>query len=216
MDWYPDLSTEAKCRELLDRYPENVLVRDSLATLLQSQGREEEPSQLLALRDGSRSLKYEMGLLIKHERIRHRPDDPDAYLSRGIWHQGFGSYREALSDLDRAIKLRPTIAYAFCSRADLRATCPDDAIRDGRLAIEDALMAMNLAEQAGELIGDWRQRRYLQVLAAAYATNNQFREAITYQTRALDLALTKPARSKISQRLEQYRMAIQSGTRRGS
>jgi hypothetical protein len=60
--WCPDLSTEAKCRALLGRDPENFFVRESLAALLQSQGREEEASQLLSLRNGSRSLKYDMGI----------------------------------------------------------------------------------------------------------------------------------------------------------
>ncbi len=27
MDSFPDLTTEAKCRELLDRYPDNVFVK---------------------------------------------------------------------------------------------------------------------------------------------------------------------------------------------
>ena len=207
MEWYPDLSTEAKCRELLARYPENVFVKHRLVTLLHSQGREEEARQL-RLRESSRPLKYDMSLLNYDERIRQRPDEPVTHLNRGIWHHKFGSYREALSDLDRAIMLDPTIAYAFCSRADLRATCPFEEIRDGWLAIEDAQTAVRLAEQAGELIGDWRHRLYLQVLAAAYATYNQFPKAIAVQSRALDLALTKTTRAKISQRLEQYQNGI--------
>ncbi len=72
------------------------------------------------------------------------------------------------------------------------------------MALEDARTAMKLAEQAGELIGDWRQRRYLQVLAAAHAENNDLQEAIALQARALDLALTKKARSVIKRRLDQY------------
>ncbi len=64
---------------------------------------------------------------------------------------------------------------------------------------------MSLAERAGELIGDWRQRIYLQVLAAAHAENGDLQEAIAVQSLAVDLALTWRARSEISQRLEQYR-----------
>jgi tetratricopeptide (TPR) repeat protein len=151
------------------------------------------------------SLKYDMGLLNYNERIRHCPDDPVAHLRRGIWHHGYGSYEAALSDYDRAILLNSRIAYAYCSRASLRATCPDNAFRDGRLAIDDARQALELAEQAGELIGDWRHRLYFQVLAAAHAENSEFQKAIALQSRALGLALTKTARSIISKRLEQYR-----------
>jgi hypothetical protein len=101
--------------------------------------------------------------------------------------------------------LNSTFAYAVRCRADLRATCPDEAFRDGRLALEDALTAMKLAERAWELIGDWRHRSFLQVLAAAHAANSNFAEAITFQARALDLTLTRRVRSVISGRLEQYR-----------
>ena len=149
------------------------------------------------------------------ERIRQCPDDPVAHLNRGIWHHWHGSYRKALSDYDRAIMLNPTIAYGFCARANLRATCPDHAFRDGWLALEDAQTAIKLAQKAGELNRDWRHRLYLWVLAAAHAAKNQFREAITFQTRALDLAITKTARSTISQRLEQYRTGNPTSEEKG-
>jgi hypothetical protein len=101
-----------------------------------------------------------------------------------------GSFGKALPDYDTSIMIDPTIAYAFCARANLRATCPDESFREGQMALEGARTAMKLAEQAGELIGDWRHRLYLQVLAAAYAEHNDFQEAIGLQRRALDLALT--------------------------
>src|SRR5262249_58295084 len=114
--------------------------------------------EILSLDDATHSLKYDMGLLNHNERIRHSPNDPVAHLNRGIWQHKRGSYEASLSDYDRAILLNPRVAYAFCARASLRATCPDNAFRDGRLAIDDARVALNLAEQAGELIGDWRHR----------------------------------------------------------
>jgi tetratricopeptide (TPR) repeat protein len=208
MESQPDLTTEAKWRELLERYPENVFLKYRLASLLESQGREEEASQILALHDPPQSLKYDMGLLVEDERIRQRPDDPVAHLNRGIWHRWHGSYSKALSDYDRSIRIDPTIAYAFCALGDLRATCPDEAFRDGRLALEDARTTMELAVKAGELIGDWRHRLYLQVFAAAHAADNQFRKAIAFQARALDLALTRTTRSEISLRLELYRTGV--------
>jgi tetratricopeptide (TPR) repeat protein len=205
MDSYPDLTTEGKCRELLERYPENAFVKYRLALLLRSQGREKETCEVLPI-GPTHGLKYDMGLLNYDERIRQRLADWVAYLNRGIWHHWHGSYRKALSDFDKAIMINPTVAYAFCCRANLRATCPDEAFREGQMALEDALTAMKLADMAGELIGDWRHRLFLQVLAAAHAEKNDFQRAIPLQTRALDLAITRTAKSEINQRLEQYRL----------
>ncbi len=204
MDSYPDLSTEAKCRELLDRYPDNLFVRDRLASILRSQGRNDEASELLPVEPPY--LKYDMGLLTHDERIRQNPKDTVAYLNRGIWHHWNGSFGKALTDFDTSISIDPTIAYAFCARASLRATCPDETFRNGQMALEDARTSLKLAEQAGQLIGDWRHRLYLQVLAAAHAENAEFKQAIVIQTTALELALTNGPRSQISQRLEQYRL----------
>jgi tetratricopeptide (TPR) repeat protein len=145
-----------------------------------------------------------MGLLQHDERIRQDPEDSVEYLNRGIWHHWNESFDKALTDFDTSILINPTIAYAFCARASLRATCPDETFRDGQMALEDARTALNLAEQARQLIGDWRHRLFLQVLAAAHAENAEFEEAIVFQTRALELALTNGPRSMISQRLEQY------------
>jgi hypothetical protein len=47
MESFLDLTTEAKCRELLDRYPDNLFVKDRLASLLRSQGRNDEAPELL-------------------------------------------------------------------------------------------------------------------------------------------------------------------------
>jgi tetratricopeptide (TPR) repeat protein len=144
---------------------------------------------------------------LKHdEHIRQHPEDSIAYLNRGIWHHWHGSFEKALTDFDTSIMIEPTIAYAFCARASLRATCPDATFRDGQMALEDARTALKLAKQARQLIGDWRHRLYLQVLAAAYAENAEFEEAIVIQTSALELALTNGPRRQISEGLDLYRL----------
>jgi tetratricopeptide (TPR) repeat protein len=145
-----------------------------------------------------------MGLLRHDENLREHPDDWAEYLNHGIWHHWHEAYREALSDYDRSIEIAPAIAYAFCSRASLRATCPDPAFRDGPKALEDARTAMRVARLAGELIGDWRERLYLQVLAASHAECGDFQEAIAVQSMALDVASTLRAKSEIFPRLEGY------------
>jgi tetratricopeptide (TPR) repeat protein len=204
MPAHPDLSTERSCRELLARYPDNSFLKDRLAKILRAEGREEEATTLES--DSAwGDLKYHWGLLGYDERLRNDPSDAVAHLNRGLWHRKRGEWSKALSDYDRSIEIGPGIAHAFCCRACLRATCPDDRFRGGPKAVADALTAMRLAWEQGELIGDWRERMYLQVLAAAHAENGEFDEAVVLQTKALELALTKTTRSRIGEMLAAYR-----------
>ena len=105
MDSFPDLTTEAKCRELMDRYPDNVFVKFRLASILRYQGRNEEAREVLPVEPGS--LKYDMGLLTYDERIRQHAQDSVAYLNRGIWHHRHGSFGKALSDFEHVHLDRP-------------------------------------------------------------------------------------------------------------
>jgi hypothetical protein len=84
MESFPDLTTEAKCRELLERYPDNIFVKYRLASLLRSQGGNDKAREVIPV-EPPHSLKYEMGLLMHDERIRQRPNDSVAYLNRGTW-----------------------------------------------------------------------------------------------------------------------------------
>jgi tetratricopeptide (TPR) repeat protein len=200
----PDLSTEAKCRELLDRYPDNDYLKERLADILRSQGQEDQADAIMSAIIPGNTIKYGRGLLRYDEAIRRNPLDAVTLLNRVIWHHWHGVWEKARADFDRAIEIEPTIAYAFCSRASLSATCPDDRFRDGPKALENAVTALKLAEEHGELIGDWRQRQYLQVLAAAHAENGSFQEAIKVQTEALDLSITKSSRHEITEILVVY------------
>ena len=146
-------------------------------------------------------MKYDMGLLKYDERILQHPEDSVAYLNRGIWHHWNGSFGKALTDFDTSISIDSTIAYAFCARASLQeqlVPTRHSGMADGDRGCSDAL---KVSEQAGQLIGDWRHRLYLQVLAAAHAENAEIEEAIVVQTRALELALTNGPRSQIAERL---------------
>jgi nucleotide-binding universal stress UspA family protein len=73
--------------------------------------------------------------------------------------------------------VNPRDAGSYNSYAWLLATCPDGRVRDGKKAIE-------YARRACELQG-WKDPNGLETLAAAYAEDGQFGEAIRWQRKAL-------------------------------
>jgi hypothetical protein len=114
MESSPDLSTETKCRELLDRYPDNLYVKERLAAILRSQGRNDEANKILPVEPPY--TKYDEQLLTDDEHIRRNPQDAVAYLNRGIWHHWHGLFGKALSDFDTSIT--PTSRRPLCSKQE--------------------------------------------------------------------------------------------------
>jgi tetratricopeptide (TPR) repeat protein len=136
--------------------------------------------------------------------IANNAEDHRAFCNMGLWWHWMGDYAKALEHYNEAIRLSPTFAYALSDRASLRATCPDATWRNGDAALDDAKKAMEYAAEAGEMDGSWKQRQYLQVLAAAYAECGDFAEAVRCQTAALQLAITKSSAGEIRTRLAGY------------
>jgi hypothetical protein len=86
---------------------------------------------------------------------------------------------------------------AYGNFAWILATCPEGKVRDGKRAIQMATKACELT--------DWKSGRELSILAAAYAENGQFDEAVRYQTKALeDPVYRGPAGDGFRKRLELY------------
>jgi tetratricopeptide (TPR) repeat protein len=148
--------------------------------------------------------KTEFSVAQFEDAIAKNPEDERAFFNMGLWWHWKGEYAKALEYYNEAIQLSPTFAYALSARASLRATCPDPTWRDGDAALDDATKAIQYAAEAGEMDGSWKQRHYLQVLAAAHAENASFPEAIHWQTEALKLAITKTAIRVTRSRLALY------------
>jgi tetratricopeptide (TPR) repeat protein len=91
-----------------------------------------------------------------------------------------GHVREAVDQWQDALAIEPENGNAASNLAWVFATCPDDPIRDGRRAVE-------LAEKALRLSGG-KIPMVFRVLAAAYAENGQFSQAIESAQRGADLA----------------------------
>jgi tetratricopeptide (TPR) repeat protein len=131
------------------------------------------------------------------EALRLDPKNGFAYSVRGELLARQGRYDQAIADYDHATRLDPNSDEAFRGRAWLLATCPDDRLRDGKRAYQDAVAA-------GRLSG-FSDGRHLDALAAAYAECGDFKNAVSYQEKALGLHAQEYYRKSGQERLVLYR-----------
>jgi tetratricopeptide (TPR) repeat protein len=124
------------------------------------------------------------------------PQFSGAYLNRGTVHYAKRDYEAALKDYASAQQFDPNNIRAFNDAAWLLATCPVEAIRNAKLAVQ-------LAEQA-ETLSDLPVGNFLDTLAAAYAADGRFDDAVQAAERALKL-LPEEEKPATSVRLEKYR-----------
>nr|MDQ2869075.1 tetratricopeptide repeat protein [Verrucomicrobiota bacterium] len=109
------------------------------------------------------------------------------FLARAHLFEQKRMWREAAQDLDTAVKYcdkRDKGSWWRVTNADawLKATCPQDSIRD-------AASAVKLAKASCEST-DWKSSLSLDTLAAAYAAASQFDEAVRWQHEALRFEAT--------------------------
>ena len=127
--------------------------------------------------------------------IKACPEFSEAYVGRGAIHHNQGRMKSALDDYNRTLELDPYADDALANRALLRAACTDASLRDGKLAIADAQRACELTHH--------EDLENLATLAAAYAENGQFDQAIQWQQKALSKWRGRP-NSDWRERLELY------------
>jgi tetratricopeptide (TPR) repeat protein len=112
--------------------------------------------------------------------LQLRPDDADAHTCLGNALLRQHLQNEAMAQYETAAALAPNDFHSRNNMAWLLATSSDASIRDGAKAVE-------LAQQAVALSGG-REPNFIRTLAAAYAENGRFSEAIAAAQQALAVA----------------------------
>ena len=125
--------------------------------------------------------------------LQVRPDQDKAWENLGAVFIRQGRFLEALELFRRWGTLVPDRPGAILSQAWLLATCPDADVRDGKKALK-------LAKQICRASG-YRRPGALGVLAAAYAEEGRYEEAVRYAQRALWLA-TRGRKDKLVSQIE--------------
>jgi len=131
------------------------------------------------------------------EAIRLNPTYAHAFNSRGFAYAKKQEYDKAIKDFSETIRLDPQYANALGHLAWLLATCPKDGLRDGKKAVQLATKACELSE--------WKLSSYLEILAAAHAECGDFKQAVKWQKKAIELGYeNKDEGQKAVKRLRLY------------
>lgn len=118
-----------------------------------------------AMADYSKEIQFNSASLAGHARLAQ------CYARKG-------DYEKAVNNFRVAIRIDPAFDEALRNLAWLRATCPDAKFRNGEEAVELARKACELTE--------WKDREGLDALAAAYAENGAFDQAIEWEKKAIE------------------------------
>ncbi|MBX9788539.1 MAG: tetratricopeptide repeat protein [Pirellulales bacterium] len=118
-----------------------------------------------------------------------------AWQGRADAHLALGEQVEAIADYEQALKLAPESSAILNNLAWLLATSPEDSLRDGKRAIELATAACKVT--------DFKQAHILSTLAAGYAETGDFKTAIDWSTKAVELGEERN-REALSKELESY------------
>lgn len=128
--------------------------------------------------------------------IKIKPDDGVAHNNRGFNRQALGDYAGALADYDEAIKLAPKYGLAYQNKAWMLATCPEEAHRNGKLALETARKVCELREN--KVASD------IKALAAAHAELGEFEAAVENQKKVVEMTKDEAQQSTETEILRLY------------
>jgi tetratricopeptide (TPR) repeat protein len=132
-----------------------------------------------------------------------QPNDAEAHTTLGDALVRKGEVSQAIAHYETALEIAPRATSTLNNLAWALSTCPDALQRNGAKAIE-------LAEQADQLAGG-KNPFFIRTLAAAYAENGRFNDAIETAQRALQLATAQDnfaLANKLEKDLDLYRTNV--------
>lgn len=127
--------------------------------------------------------KYAQAIALYTEALQMRPDPKNAgivHLQRGDANMSAENHAAAVDDFDKARQLGRSETVVYNDAAWLRATSPDPAVRNGKLAVQQANRACQLSS--------WKDARHIDTLAAAHAEAGDFNRAAELQRQAIKLS----------------------------
>ncbi len=137
--------------------------------------------------------RFTRALEIDEENFPSRRGRSDAAIT-------IGDHAAALADLEKALDLRPDDTGVLNNLAWLLATSPDDALRDGKRAID-------LARQACEKT-EWKEAHLVSTLAAAHAEAGDFETAKKFSRQAVELG---DGAAEVGEQLENELASYEAG-----
>jgi len=152
---------------------------EAMADFNAALGTEPENPELWVARGNEwrRDLKLNEALADYSRAIQLKPDFTLAYISRGqTWRQR-RDFGRAIQEFAEAARREPANALSHMYLARVLATCNDANSRNGKWAVDEATRACELTY--------WQDPDCLDTLAAACAENDDFPNAIKWQTRAI-------------------------------
>ena len=124
--------TEAACRDLLQKYPQSLIIMNVLGGALVGQGKLKESihefDKAIQLKPDFSEAYNNRGIVLERlgqldgavesygKAIQLKPDHPDAYNNRGNALKDLGQTIDAMQDYNKAIQLKPDFAVAYNNR----------------------------------------------------------------------------------------------------
>jgi tetratricopeptide (TPR) repeat protein len=151
-----------------------------IVTAIRDARRAEARARFALARDLAEAQKYDEADRELGKAIRLDDKYTRAYVYRADTHYRKKEYQKALADYQRAVEIDAKDPGNHNSLAWLLATCPDVKFRDGKKALEAATRACELAS--------WKKAYVLDTLAAAYAEDGKYADAVRWQKKAVEIA----------------------------